>query len=83
MMLDEHRNEKMVKLCETRDIVELTLLRQALTDAQIKCMDSPHSESAYDDLFVPAMGYADIYVFETDLQAAQKVVANLKNTREK
>ena len=82
-MSDKYRDEKIVKLCGTKDIVELTILRQALEEAGIKCMDAPHTDSAYDDLFVPAMGYADIYVFESDLPAAQKVVASVRKTGER
>jgi hypothetical protein len=37
--------------------------------------------AAYDDIFVPAKGYADIYVLESDHPAAFEVVASLEQKK--
>jgi len=74
----QKRDEKVVQLCTTRDLVQYTMYKEALENAGIDCMDTPHVDSAYDDLFVPAQGYADIYVFESDKNAALGVIEKLK-----
>jgi|GEM_PF-520944 len=79
-MGEQHREDKIVKLCSTGELVEYTLLKDALGEAGIDCMDTPHVDSAYDDLFVPSRGYADVYVFKSDLSKAKKVLASLKDS---
>lgn len=76
--MDEHEKDKIIKLCSTVELVEYTLVKEALDQAGIECMDTPHVDSAYDDLFVPAQGYADIYVYETDLEEAKKILDALE-----
>jgi hypothetical protein len=81
--LEEKRSkEKIVKLCSTRDIVEYTILTDALTRAGIECTDTPHVDSAYDDLYVPARGYADVYVFESELEEARKILEQINRAEE-
>lgn len=76
--MDEHENDKIVKLCSTLELVEYTLVKETLEQEGIECMDTPHVDSAYDDLFVPAQGYADIYVYETDLEEAKNILDALE-----
>jgi len=81
-MEEKRPEEKIVKLCSTRDLVQYTILKDALTEAGIECMDTPHVDSAYDDLYVPAKGYADVYVFELDLEEARKILEQVNKTEE-
>jgi len=81
-MEEKRPNEKIVKLCSTRDLVEYTILTDALTKAGIECMDTPHVDSAYDDLYVPSRGYADVYVFESELEEARKVLEQINKPEE-
>lgn len=73
-----YRDEKVVRLCTVYDLVEYTMCKKALEDAGIECMDTPHVTNAYDGLFKPAMGYADIYVFESERQEALKIIEDVK-----
>ena len=75
------RNEKTVRLCTTKDLVELTLIREALEEIGIDCLEVPSVDAAYDDIFVPARGYADIHVFESDRQTAFEVIASLEQEK--
>ena len=72
------QKDRIVKLCSPRELVEYTLLRDALEKAGIECLDRPHVDSAYDDLYVPAKGYADLFVYEADLEDAEKIIEALK-----
>lgn len=76
--MNDHEKDKIVKLCSPEELVEYTIVKEALAQAGIECMDRPHFDSAYDDLFVLSRGYADIYVYETDLEAAQKIRDSLE-----
>jgi hypothetical protein len=81
-MEEKRPNEKIVKLCSTLDLVEYTILIDALTKAGIECLDTPYVDSAYDDLYVPARGYADVYVFESELEEARKILFQIKRPDE-
>jgi hypothetical protein len=80
-MDENRRNEKTVKLCTAKDLVELTLIREALKEVGIDCLEMPYVCGAYDDIFVPAKGYADIYVLESDRQTAFEVIASLEQEK--
>ncbi|MBN1903126.1 DUF2007 domain-containing protein [Candidatus Sumerlaeota bacterium] len=76
--MDDRKKEKIVKLCSPLELVEYTLVKEALDQAGIECLDTPHFDAAYDDLFVPSSGYADIYVYESNLEEAQKILDSLE-----
>ncbi|HOE63043.1 MAG TPA: DUF2007 domain-containing protein [Candidatus Sumerlaeota bacterium] len=73
----ERINEKTVKLRTAQDIVELTLIKEALKGAGIDCMEVPFVDAAYDGIFVPAKGFSDVFVFESQLEQAEKIIAAL------
>ena len=73
-----HRDEKVVRLCTVYNLVEHTMYKKALEDAGIECMDTPYVTLAYNGLFKPSMGYADIYVFESEREEALKVIDAVK-----
>lgn len=77
-MVAEHSNEKTVKLCSARDVVELTLIMESLEESGIDCLEVPFSDAAYDGIFVPSKGYSDIFVFESQLEDAEKIIAALQ-----
>ena len=80
--MDEKKcNEKTVKICTAKDLVELTLIRETLKEDGIDCLEMPYVCGAYDDIFVPAKGYADIYVLESDRQTALEVIASLEQEK--
>lgn len=74
----ERTNEKTVKLCSAKDIVELTLIKEALEESGIDCMEVPFVDAAYDGIFVPAKGFSDVFVFESQLEQAEKIIAALQ-----
>jgi hypothetical protein len=76
--MNDRNKEKIVRLCSPTELVGYTLIKESLEQAGIQCMDTPHYDSAYDDLYVPSRGYADIYVYEPDLEAAQKILDSLE-----
>jgi len=81
-MEEKRPNEKIVKLCSTIDLVEYTILTDALAKSGIQCLETPHVDSAYDDLYVPSKGYADVYVFESELEEAGKILLQIKTSDE-
>jgi len=80
-MGENRRSEKTVKICTAKDLVELTIVREALKEAGIDCLEVPSVDTAYDDIFVPARGYADIYVFESDRQTALEIIYSLERKK--
>ena len=82
-MSEKRRNEKLVRICSPSDIVEYAMFKGALQQAGIECMNTPHYSGAYDGLFVASRGYADIYVFESDKDKADKILNELKQTKKK
>jgi hypothetical protein len=81
-MNENHRDEEIVKICSAKDLVDLTMLKEALREAGIECMDRSYSDSAYNDIFVPSKGFADIFVFVSDRNKAAEVISALNNQAE-
>ena len=82
-MSESHRDENLVRIASAANLVEHTMFKEALQQAGIECMNTPHYSGAYDGLFVASRGYADIYVFESDKDKADKILNELKQTKKK
>lgn len=77
-MSQNERNEKTVKLCTARDLVEYEMVKDALKEAGLDCMEVLHTDSALDGIYVPSKGYADIHVFESDREKACEILASIR-----
>ena len=81
-MDEPKKNLRTLSVYAARTAVEAGLIQSLLRSAGITVAMEEHESRAYDGLFLVRRGYADVCVFEPDVDRAKKLIADFLERRD-